>query len=75
MEYKKQSHAVYHCQYHLVLPTKYRRPIFNAGVFAFMRSKLLEITKYYPEIDIKEVNHDKDHIHMLVSIPTKISVG
>lgn len=75
MEYKKQSHAVYHCQYHLVLPTKYRRHIFNDGVFAFMRTKLLEITKYYPEIDFKEVNHDQDHIHMLVSIPPKMSVS
>ena len=75
MEYKKQSHAVYHCQYHLVLPTKYRRPIFNVGVFAFMKTKLLEITNYYPAIEFKEMNHDNDHIHLLVSIPPKMSVG
>ncbi len=60
MEYKKLSHAVYHCLYHIVLPTKYRRAIFNDGVFAFMKAKLLEITKYYPPIEIKEISHDKD---------------
>ena len=29
MEFKKQSHCVYHCKYHVVLPTKYRRQVFN----------------------------------------------
>ena len=75
MEFRKQSHAVYHCEYHLVLPTKYRRKIFNNGIFAYLEVKLLEIRKYYPEIEFKKVNHDRDHIHMLVSIPPKMSVG
>ncbi len=26
-------------------------------------------------INIKEVNHDKDHLHLLVSIPPTIAVG
>mgnify|MGYP001601979493 CR=1 FL=1 len=75
MEYKKLSHAVYHCYYHIVLPTKYRRAIFNDGVFAFMKEKLLEITKQYPSIEVKEINHDKDYIHMQVSIPPRMAVG
>jgi putative transposase len=75
MELRKQAHAVYHCDYHLVLPTKYRRKIFNAGVFAYLMIKIREISKFYPEIMFKTVNHDIDHIHMLVSIPPKMSVG
>lgn len=35
----------------------------------------MEVTEHYPLIRIKEVNHDKDHIHMLVSIPPTINVG
>lgn len=75
MRYKKQAHCVYHCEYHLVLVTKYRREVFNKGVFAYFRIKLKEINKYYPEIEFKEINHDKDHIHMLITIPPKMSVG
>ena len=75
MEFRRQSHAVYHCEYHIVLPTKYRRKIFNEGIFAYMETKLAEIRKYYPEIAFKTVNHDRDHVHMLVSIPPKMSVG
>jgi putative transposase len=75
VRYKKQAHCVYHCEYHVVLVTKYRRKVFSNGVFAYLRIKLKEINKYYPEIEFLEVNHDKDHIHMLVSIPPKMSVG
>ena len=33
------------------------------------------MTEHYPLIKIKEVNHDKDHIHMMVSIPPTMAVG
>ena len=59
----------------MVFPTKYRREVFNSGVFAYLEVKLKEINKYYPEIEFKEVNHDKDHVHFLVSIPPKLSVS
>jgi len=75
MEYHKQSNCVYHCEYHLVLPTRYRRKIFNEGVFAYFKIKLDEIRKYHPAITIKEVNHDEDHVHLLISISPKMSVG
>lgn len=75
MSYKKQSNCVYLCRYHLVLATKYRRKIINEGVSEFLRNRLREITEHYPEIEFLEYNHDKDHIHMLVSIPPKMSVG
>ena len=75
MEFRKQAHAICHCQYHLVLPTKYRREIFNAGVFAYFKTKLLEIREYYPAVEIVEANHDHDHVHLLIIIPPKTSVG
>ena len=31
--------------------------------------------KYYPKLYIKEMNHDKNHIHLLISIPPQESVG
>jgi putative transposase len=75
MSYKKQSNCVYLCHYHLVFATKYRRKIINKGMSEFLRGRLREITEYHPEIEFLEYNHDKDHIHLLVSIPPKMSVG
>jgi len=75
VDYRKQAHAVYHCEYHLILVTKYRRRVINDGIFAFIALKLKEIRKHYPEIEFKEQNHDVDHLHLLVSIPPKLAVG
>jgi putative transposase len=55
--------------------TKYRKAIFNEGIFAYFKVKLAEVTEHSPLIKFKEVNHDKDHIHMLVSIPPTMAVG
>lgn len=73
--YKKQSNCIYHCIYHLVLCTKYRRRIFNDGVFAYMRETLKELPAHYPEVEILEINHDEDHIHLMLWIPPKMAIG
>jgi putative transposase len=75
MELVNLSHCVYQCDYHIVLVTRYRRKVFNEGIFAYIEKKLAEITEHYPLIRVKTVNHDKDHIHMLVSIPPTMTVG
>ena len=59
----------------MVLVTKYRQKVFNEGVFAYFEERLKEINKHYPEIIYERINHDKDHVHFVVSIPPKMSVG
>ena len=75
MEFKQLPHCVYYCEYHIVLVTKYRKEIFNEGILAYIDKKLAEVTEHYPLVRLKTVNHDKDHIHLLVSIPPTMSVG
>lgn len=33
------------------------------------------IARHCPPIKILEINHDRDHVHMLISIPPTMSVG
>ena len=75
MEFIHLSHCVYSCDYHMVLVTKYRKEVFNKGIFAYLDKKLAEITEHYPLIQFKAVNHDKDHIHLHLSIPPTMRVG
>lgn len=75
MELIHLSHCVYHCDYHIVLVTKYRKSLFNEGVFAYFRQRLAEVSEHYPLIIFKEVNVDEDHIHLLISIPPTMGVG
>ena len=74
-EFFKQSNCVYSCWYHLVFATKYRRKIFTDKTWPFFRRSFYETIKRHPDIKIKEINHDRDHVHLLVSIPPKMSVG
>jgi len=75
MDYRRTAHAVYCCDYHIVLVTKYRRQVINPGIFAYAELKLKEIQEHYPMLYIKTVNHDKNHIHILASIPPTKTVG
>ena len=72
---RRSSHSVYICDYHLVWPTKYRRKIFNEGVLAYLKDVIKRVSEHHPEIWIKEVNADQDHVHILASIPPQWSVG
>jgi putative transposase len=74
-EYRRDNHCVYLCDYHLVLPTKYRHPVITPELWKYLYGKLVEITTFYPRLYIKEVNSDKDHVHILISIPPQMSVG
>ena len=75
MRVKRLNHCVYQCQYHIVLPTKYRRKIFNDGIFEYFKERLRRVLRLYPQLEVAEQGHDRDHIHLLVGIPRSMSVS
>ena len=42
---------------------------------AYLALQVKEISKHYPDLAILEINTDKDHLHVLMIIPPKISVS
>ena len=75
MEYRKQAHTTYYCQFHLVFVTKYRRKVLKHGMGAYLLKILHASRRLFPEIEILEANTDLDHVHLLTSIPPKYSVA
>ena len=75
MRLRKQGHCAYRCEYHLVVTSKYRRKIFNAGAFSYLRELITSFHEILPEVEIIEINHDVDHVHLLLSIPPKMRVS
>jgi len=59
----------------LVIATKYRRKILKDGFGEYLKKLIVGIGRQLPEIEIIEVNTDKDHVHMLLSIPPKFSIS
>ena len=75
-DYIRADHSVYLCDYHLVLVTKYRRNVIgNEGIWTYLKQKFYEVIEHYPRLRVKEINHDINHVHILISIPPQISVG
>ena len=67
------AHTKWLCKYHIVFSPTYRRQI----IFASIRESIGEILKdlcKYKGVEIIEGHLMPDHVHMLVSIPPKISV-
>lgn len=75
MELRRQAHAVYRCQYHIVWIPRYRYPVLTKGVAAYLGIKLDEVRKYHPEIEYVERNIQPDHLHLVVSFPPKYSIA
>jgi len=76
MDTRRQAHAVYRCEYHIVIIPRYRFRIFkDPGVKKYLELKLDEIRKYYPEIEYVERNIQPDHVHMVLSFPPKYSIS
>jgi len=75
MRIRKQGHCAYQCEYHLVLVSKYRRQIFNEGSFEYFKEIMNQAKEKQPDIELMAMNHDKDHIHLRISIPPKKRVS
>ena len=68
------SHTKWRCKYHIVFAPKYRRQV----IFGRIRADLGKILRKLCEqkgIEIIEAELCKEHVHMLVSIPPKMSVS
>ncbi|MEC1719157.1 IS200/IS605 family transposase [Schinkia azotoformans] len=58
---------VYSLQYHLVWCVKYRRKVLVNEIEKSLKEILIQLCKDH-EITIEEMETDKDHIHMLISL-------
>ena len=75
MEYIKTAHGVYYLQYHVAWVCKYRRRILNPGICGYMRRLLPKLLRSMPGVEIETIGFDKDHLHMMMSIPPKYSIS
>ena len=68
------AHTKWMCKYHIVFTPKYRRK----AIYGQYREDLKEIIKIlckYKGVEIIEGHMMPDHVHLLVSIPPRISVS
>jgi putative transposase len=73
--FRKLSHSLYECKYHIVFCPKYRYRIFKETIGETVRQLVYQLCKQKEQIEVLELNVQPDHVHLVVSIPPKYSVS
>ena len=68
------AHTTWNCKYHMVFAPKYRRQAIYGKYKASIGQIIRELCQR-KGVEIIEANACRDHIHMLLSIPPKLSVS
>ena len=72
--FKKLSHSIWHCQYHIVWIPKYRYKILTGAVAKEVEHCICAFTEQQ-QGEVVELNVQVDHVHLMVSIPPKVSIS
>ena len=73
--FKKLSHSIYECKYHIVFCPKYRYRILGGEVGRYVGQQLLALVRQKEQLEVLEYNVQADHVHVVVEIPPKYSVS
>lgn len=68
------AHTSWECKYHVVFAPKYRRQAIYGEIKMEIGAMLRELCRR-KEVEIIEAEACKDHIHMLISVPPKLSIA
>ncbi|MBM4066762.1 MAG: IS200/IS605 family transposase [Planctomycetes bacterium] len=72
--FRKLSHTIWHCQYHILWTPKYRLRILT-GQVAEEVGKCVRAFSEQKGCEVVELNVQIDHVHLLVMVVPKISIS
>ncbi len=73
-KYRKLTHVFYKCDYHIVFTPNYRFRILD-GLLRPVVDQDIRMISNWKEVEISELNIQPDHVHMVCSIPPKVSIS
>ena len=72
--YRKLTHVVYRCDYHIVFVPKYRFRVLTGGIAELVEHDIRVLSEWR-EVKVWELSVQADHVHLVCSIPPKVSVS
>ncbi len=73
-KYRRQSHAVYDCRYHVVWVTKYRFQIIDRNIEIALKWAIKDVCDW-KSVEILEGTVMPEHVHLYLRIPPKYSIS
>ena len=74
MDYETKSHCKYLIALHLILVVKYRKQLLVDQLGQFVKNAIIELSTK-SDFTVEEIEIDKDHIHVLMTISPKYSIS
>ena len=72
--FRRLSHTIWHCQYHIIWVPKYRFRVLDGPVGEAVHNGIQAICGF-AGCDVIELNVQRDHVHLLVMVPPKVSIS
>ena len=72
--FRKLSHSIWHCQYHVVWVPKYRFRILTGTIKEATKSPIQAISGF-SGCEVVELNVKPDHVHLIIMMPPKIAIS
>ncbi len=73
--FKKLSHTIYECKYHVVFCPKYRYRIVKDDIAESVRQQIYRLCQQKDKVEVLELNVQLDHVHLVLSLPPKYAVS
>ncbi len=73
--FRKLSHSLYECKYHIVFCPKYRYRILQDEVAEYVKQEIYRLARQKDGVEILELNVQPDHVHLLLWIPPKYAIS
>ncbi len=73
--FKKLSHSIYECKYHVVFCPKYRYKILKGEIGDYVNNAVYQLLGYKDGVEVMELNVQEDHVHLVMSVAPKYSLS
>jgi len=72
--FKRLSHTIWHCEYHIVWVPKYRYRVLQGKIKEEVELCVRDQARQMGS-EVVEMNVQADHVHVVVQVPPKLSIS
>ena len=73
--FKKVSHTIYECKYHIVFCPKYRYRIFEGQIGEYAKQQVYFLVRQKDLVEVEEINVQPDHEQTILSVPPNYALS
>lgn len=73
--FRKLSHTLYECKYHIIFCPKYRYRVLSDEIGMYVKRQIYKLCEQKDGVEVVEMKVMADHVHLVVWLPPKYSVS